>query len=121
MAKDAYFSKHDIPYCPTTATRLPNRIVTWEEAKDIYRKSTAKKDYGFTYDAFVCFYIDDYKFDGAKGIWHNSAQALKVLCRFSGVITFYISGFSGTSETVRYIQNEAVWILARKKRNPGNK
>lgn len=40
MVKGATFSKNDIPLCPTTATKLPTRIITWEEAKAIYKKKT---------------------------------------------------------------------------------
>ena len=45
------------------------------------------KNETFKHNAFVCFYMDDYKFDGARGIWHDSAHALKVLRHFAGVIT----------------------------------
>ena len=86
MAEGTTFSPHDIPFCPTTATELPDALVTWEEAKAIYKKNISVKS-DFKYDAFVCFYIDDYKFDGARGIWHNSKQTLKVLRHFAGVIT----------------------------------
>ena len=79
MCEGAKFSNHDIPYCPTTATSLPESIITWEEAKQLYKKALARKDADFHCNAFVCFYIDDYKFDGARGIWNNSTYALKVL------------------------------------------
>lgn len=89
MAEGASFrpQEHDIPFCPTTATKIPSRIITWEEAKAIYKKHIAIKDYDFIYDAFVCFYIDDYKFDGPQGIWHNYKHTLKILRHFTGVIT----------------------------------
>lgn len=86
MCKGAKFSKNDIPFCPTTAKELPKRIVTWEEAKRIYRKEYAK-DKNFLCDAFICFYIDDYKFDGERGIWNRYNEALKVIKHFAGVIT----------------------------------
>jgi len=86
MCKGASFTKNDIPYCPTTAEELPSRIITWVEAKQVYKKSL-RKDKDFYCDAFVCFYIDDYKFDGERGIWNRSAGALKILRHFAGVIT----------------------------------
>ena len=87
MAKGARFCQHDIPFCPTTATQLPKEIITWEEAKAIYKKHISNKDYEFRHNAFVCFYIDDQKFDGIRGIWHDYKQTLKVLLHFAGTIT----------------------------------
>jgi len=103
MAKDADFSDNDndIPFCPTTAKSLPTDIITWEEAKTIYKKHIAQKDYEFKYNAFVCYYIDDYKFDGARGIWHDSNQALKVLRHFEGIITPDFSTYQDFPEPIK--------------------
>ena len=88
MAKDAKLCEYDIPFCPTTATKLPTDIITWKEAEEIYKKRIEAKDKNFKYDAFVCFYLDDYKFDGVEtGIWFNYKRALKILSHFEGVIT----------------------------------
>lgn len=87
MCRGAVYGNHDIPYCPTTATALPNQVITWSEAKAIYKKQNTKSNHGFLEDAFVCWYEDDYKFDGQKGIWHDSDYTLKVLRHFAGVIT----------------------------------
>ena len=70
MAEGAVFGNYDIPYCPTTAKTIPRRIITWDEAKAIFKKQI-KIDNHFKDDAFVCFYMDDYKFDGARGIWYD--------------------------------------------------
>ena len=37
----ASFGKYDIPFCPTTATRIPDNQITWEEAKQIHKKHIA--------------------------------------------------------------------------------
>jgi len=62
--------------------RLPVDIILWDEAKSIHKKyiSQDKKDY--FYDAFVCFYTDDHKFDGPHGIWNNCCFVLEVLKHF---------------------------------------
>lgn len=100
MAEGALYSSHDIPLCPTTATALPRVIITWEEAKAIYKQNiSVKKD--FLYDAFVCFYIDDYKFDGPRGIWHDADHALAVLCHFVGVITPDFSTYQDFPEPIK--------------------
>ena len=83
MCHGASYSVNDIPYCPTTAESLPESIITWDEAKHIHKTMPR----GEVNESYVCFYMDDYKFDGSKGIWHNYKYALKVLGRFSGVIT----------------------------------
>ena len=100
MADGASYSPHDIPFCPTTATELPHALITWEEAKAIYKKNISVKS-DFRYDAFVCFYIDDYKFDGPRGIWHDSDHTLKVLCHFSGVITPDFSTYQDFPEPLK--------------------
>ena len=100
MADGAIFSSNDIPFCPTTATELPHDIITWEEAKAVYKKNISVQN-DFKYDAFVCFYIDDYKFDGPRGIWHDAGHALVVLCHFAGVITPDFSTYQDFPEPLK--------------------
>lgn len=87
MCEGAAFSANDIPFCPTSAVGAPHNIVTWEEAKSIYKKALRGGDCDFFHDAFVCWYLDDIKFDGPRGIWHDCWHALNVLRHFSGAIT----------------------------------
>ena len=87
MTEGASFGKYDIPYCPTTATNIPKRLITWEEAKSIHKKHINKKEYDYYEDAFVNWFLDDYKFDGPRGIWHDYEFTLKVLRHFAGAIT----------------------------------
>lgn len=101
MCENAQFSSNDIPFCPTTASNAPDSVITWEEAKSIYKKHLAKKDENFVHNAFVCFYMDDYKFDGPRGIWHDSSHALKVLRHFSGVITPDFSTYQDFPEPIK--------------------
>ena len=95
------YSKNDIPFCPTTATVPPARIIMWDEAKSIYKKAHSRGDCKFKFDAFVGFYLDDYRFDGPYGIWHNSASALKILRHFSGVITPDFSTYQDFPEPLK--------------------
>ena len=85
MVDGAIFGKFDIPLCPTTANTIPKEIITWPKAKSIYKKNKYKPD--FKYDAFVCFYIDDYLFDSRLGIWLMPMRAKKILDHFTGIIT----------------------------------
>ncbi len=101
MVEGATFSRNDIPYCPTTAVDLPATVIPWDEAKRLYRNALARKDDDFFRNAFVCFYLDDYKFDGSRGIWHDSAFALKVLRHFAGVITPDFSTYQDFPEPIK--------------------
>lgn len=101
MCEGAKFSNYDIPFCPTTATTLPERIILWEEAKRLYKNALARKDADFFYDTFVCFYTDDYKFDGVRGIWYNSSYTLRVLRHFAGVITPDFSTYQDFPEPLK--------------------
>lgn len=91
MVEDALFGKYDIPLCPTTTISIPREIITWPEAKSIYKKN--KHTPNFKYPAFVCFYTDDYLFDGRLGIWVMPYRAKKILEHFEGVITPDFSTF----------------------------
>lgn len=101
LAKGATFCKHDIPFCPTTAINIPERQITWVEAKQIHKNHIARKDYNYHENAFVNWYIDDYKFDGPKGIWHRKEFALKVLRHFSGIITPDFSTYQDFPEPLK--------------------
>jgi len=88
MVEGATFSKeNDIPYCPTLLTSIPVMMITWDEAKTLYAKEV-RKNVDFYIEAFVCFYIDDYKFDGPfSGIWRHPKRTLKILNHFRGIVT----------------------------------
>ena len=101
MLDGANYSDNDIPFCPTTATDLPKGIITWEEAKAIYKKHRIKGDLSFQHPAYVCWYIDDYKFDGPRGIWHDCNFALKVLRHFAGAITPDFSTYQDFPEPLK--------------------
>ena len=101
MCEGASYSQNDIPFCPTTAENIPIRIILWDEAKQIYKKALARGDKDFFSDSFVCFYLDDYKFDGPRGIWHDSRFALKILRHFAGAITPDFSTYQDFPEPVK--------------------
>ena len=88
MFKGAKYCQHsDSPYCPTTAKQIPKSIITYAEAITIYNRKMRTKESDFFIDAFICFYLDDYKFDGKNGIWFNPKRALKIIKHFAGIIT----------------------------------
>lgn len=87
MVSGARFSANDIPFCPTTATEMPALILTYKEAKEMYRKEMRRHNKYFMSLAYVCFYADDGDFDSFKGIWFRSSHAYKVLSHFAGIIT----------------------------------
>ncbi|MBP3695161.1 MAG: DUF4417 domain-containing protein [Thermoguttaceae bacterium] len=75
MVQGAVFSQPDeIPFCPTTLTSIPDRVIAFDQTKN-------RKDIS----ALVHFYQDDYKFVNA--MWHRPWQMLKRLRNFGGIIT----------------------------------
>ena len=101
MTQGATFKAFDIPYCPTTAASIPTAIITWDEAVDIHRKQIKAHTPDYHHDAFVCFYMDDYKFDGPRGIWHDCYKALEVLIHFAGAITPDFSTYQDFPEAIK--------------------
>lgn len=87
MTEGASFGKYDIPLCPTTAKDIPKDMITWEEAREIHRKHISKKEKNYFEDVYINWYIDDYKFDSSRGIWHDYTFALSVIKHFAGIIT----------------------------------
>lgn len=82
-----FYKEYDIPECPTTAKGTPKKIITYSEAKSIYKKELAKGNKDFLVDAFVSFYEDDQNFDRTGGIWFKWKYALRILVHFIGIIT----------------------------------
>lgn len=101
MATGAKFGKYDIPYCPTTAKTIPNQQVTWEEAKQIHKKHLIHNEDNYYCDAFINWYLDDYKFDGSRGIWHDHNSALKIIKHYAGVITPDFSTYQDFPEAIK--------------------
>ena len=88
MVKGATWSKHDIPYCPTTATSTPRTLISYSKARTLCKKAEQRRMQNFHIDAYVHFYLDDQKFIGErKGIWSHPEEALSVIERCSGMIT----------------------------------
>lgn len=77
MVEEATFEgKYDFPVSPTLKEEIPKELIA-------YDLTSSSVDY----DAYVHFYIDDYKFDGKRGIWNEPDKALERLKRFKGVIS----------------------------------
>ncbi len=87
MVSGAKFSANDIPFCSTTAPEMPTLILTYKEAKELYRKEMRKHNKDFMSLAYVCFYEDDCDFDSIFGIWFRSKKAYDILSHFAGIIT----------------------------------
>ncbi len=88
MLKGAKYTSNDIPICPCTATEAPEKIISYEQARLIYKNNIKAGIKNFVSSDFVHFYMDDYKFDGpVRGVWHAPGRALKILGHFAGIIT----------------------------------
>lgn len=86
--RGADWSDNDIPFCPTTAPIVPKNLISYTQAVTIYNKRMKEGELHFWIDAFVHFYIDDFKFDGKRsGIWVDYEKAAEILRHFAGIIT----------------------------------
>lgn len=87
MLENASFSKHDIPLCPTTAQRIPENLIGYDEAKQIHKKMLRTRHRDYHINAFIHFYIDDIKFDGKRSsFWLYPHKVLEIIEHFDGII-----------------------------------
>jgi len=87
MLNNASFSSNDIPLCPSTAKEIPEKLISYEEAKRIHKMEMSKGNNSYKVNVFVHFYIDDQKFDGKRtSIWTFPEIAKNILDHFSGII-----------------------------------
>lgn len=88
MVKDASFAPgSDIPYCVSTET-IPHELISYEDAKALYKKQIRSGNKDFHVNAFIHFFIDDQKFDGKRSsIWTYPEKALEIICHFAGIIS----------------------------------
>ena len=87
MFEKATFSENDIPFCPTTATRIPENLIGYDKAKTIHNKMIRENQTDYHISAFVHFYIDDSKFDGKKtSFWLYPDKVLEITSHFDGII-----------------------------------
>ena len=76
MLNDTLYDQKDIPICQTDIIEIPEKLIAY----DLTKSSNE-------YNSYVHFYIDDYKFDGKRGIWNEPKKAIERLKRFKGIIT----------------------------------
>lgn len=78
----------DIPICTCTAKTPPTELISYEDAKALYKKELKKGNKDFFVNAFIHFYIDDQKFDGKRSsIWLYPYDAYEIIKHFAGIIT----------------------------------
>ncbi len=87
MVEGATMTTNDIPISPSTALSPPIGLITYDDARALVTKHRRLGNDDFHIDKYVCWYIDDYKFDNSEGVWQKPYKALDVLKHFSGIIT----------------------------------
>lgn len=90
MTKGALYSINDIPFCPTTAKSPPIGVIGYDETKRLPHT-----------EYFVHFYLDDYKFDGKRGIWSEPYKALDRIKHYAGIITADFSTYQDMPEPIK--------------------
>lgn len=92
LLKNATFDEYDIPFCPTTATEIPNTLISIQKAKSLYEEELRKGNKNFKCGAFIHPYIDDQVFDGPReGFWQKPEYLFKIASHFGGMITIDFS------------------------------
>jgi hypothetical protein len=92
LLENATFDKCDIPFCPTTALDIPQKLISLKDAKALYESEKRKGNRSFKCDAFIHPYVDDPVFDGSKeGYWIKPNQLLELAKHFDGMITIDFS------------------------------
>ena len=86
MVKDCSEWDNGMPFCKTLREEIPEDLITWDQAKSIFKKRFPKNK-NFKHKAYICFYIDDFLFDGIHGIWFDYNKAIEIIKHFSGIIT----------------------------------
>ena len=88
MVSGANFTSiSDMPITPCISNIVPVKLISYVDAKTEFNKEY-KKNPNFKENAFIHFYLDDYKFDGKlKSIWHDPSSLLELSKHFSGIIT----------------------------------
>ena len=87
MVKDCKeWDENNIPFCRSLRDEIPENLITWKQAKEIFRRRI-KKHKNFQCNIYICFYIDDFLFDGKNGIWFDYNNAFEIIKHFAGIIT----------------------------------
>lgn len=91
----------DMPFVQTGNQKIPTALISFEKAKCIYKKEI-KKNKDFKVDAFIHFYIDDYKFDGKRNsIWTYPEKAYQIIKHFEGIITPDFSTYADFPDPIK--------------------
>lgn len=102
MCDSAIMSNEDIPYCPTTASEIPERLIPFWDLKTIHRSNMKTGNVDYRVKAFAHFYGDDQKFDGpVAGIWEKPEEALEILQHCDGFITPVFSTYLDFPDPLR--------------------
>lgn len=111
---------------PSARLPPPRFHATWSHGGRRRQSTTSAwrpGDVDFHFDAFVCFFLDDWKFDGRDGIWFDYRRTEQVLRHFAGVITPDFStsqDFPKPWKTFNTYRMRGIWLLARQARLSGH-
>lgn len=102
MVKKASFDiGTDMPIC-ISSDIVPTTLISFDEAKNVYKNELKRNHFDFHVNAYIHFYIDDYKFDGKRSsIWTFPDQALRIIRHFEGIITPDFSTFSDFPDALK--------------------
>ena len=86
LYEDANWTELDNPKVYCTATRLPEAVISWHDAKRLHKRRVAAGKRSYHAHAFIHCCIDDQKFDGEReGIWRKWRFFYEVASHFDGI------------------------------------
>lgn len=96
------WSPNDIPFCPTTAEKAPENLVSFSAAKTMHKKMMRRSEYGYHVNAFIHCFIDDAKFDGfLNSIWKHPSKLLDIAKHYDGIIVPDFSTYVDFPDPIR--------------------
>lgn len=102
MVEGATWDYSDIPLCPTTAEKAPARLISYTKARALVNKALKRGRTDFHINAFVHFYLDDYRFVGkSKGFWNCPEEAIRVIKMCDGMITPDFSTYADFPDPIK--------------------
>jgi len=102
MVEGAKFSVNDIPMCPTTTSKIPSKLISFDDAKAIHKREMRRGNKDYKVEGFVHFFIDDQKFDGKRSsIWLYPEKTIEILKHFSGIIAPDFSTYADFPEPLK--------------------
>lgn len=105
LCRNAEWTEQDNPRVHSTATKPPEAVISWHNAKRLHRQEIAKGHSDYHVKAFIHCYTDDQNFDGEReGIWRKWDFFYEVAAHYDGISGIDFSTNADFAEPIKRIQ-----------------